>query len=243
MEYIIISYGNCNSNIQPMKISLDTKKIDEWDLSKIKSYQIDPTTISSITVGPRTVLEFFYGDIFTGQSHKVINDSQDKVRIYTFFECPKSNTQWSVSMNSFKIWSFDYYDSIFGIRYCDSDKNCDEYELCMCDSGKVNPLWCPISKRRCKNVRNLYDYSKIPINDEDIIDVSCMGLTGGNITFGELKDKVRPCMKTKLKTIEDIEMFDGGMVLPCVSELYFYIFVVIFVSLFVIFIIGRVCAY
>jgi hypothetical protein len=242
MEYIIISHGNCNINVEPMKISLNTKKIDEWDLNKIKSYQITPDSISSIVVGPRTVLEFFYGPSFTGQSHKVINDTQDKVKVYTFFDCPKKNTQWSVSLNSFKIWSFDYYDSIFGIRYCDSDKNCDDNELCMCDNGKVNPLWCPTSKRRCMNEKYLYDYSEIPINNEDIIKTNCLTkqLNNENISFEELKKRFRPCMENKLKNIEN---FSDTKICPSVFKLYIYILLIIFVTMLIVFIIKNVCSY
>lgn len=240
MEYIIISYGNCNNNIEPMKVSLETKKIDEWDLVKIRSYLIDPTSISSITVGPKTVLEFFYGPSFTGQSHKVINDSPDKVRIYKFFDCPKGN-KWSVSLNSFKIWSFDYYDSIFGIRYCDSDKQCDENELCMCESGKANPLWCPKSKRRCMNEKYLYDYSQIPINDEDIINTECLTkqLTNKNLSFEDLKKNFRPCMENKLKYIEN---FSDAECLP-VYKLYAYIFLIILIIIIIMFVTKSVCSY
>lgn len=239
MEYIILSYGNCK--IKPMTISLDTKKIDEWNLEKIKSYQIDPDTISSIVVGPRTVFEFFYGPSFTGQSYKVINDSKDKVRVYKFFDCPKNPNKWTVSLNSFKIWTFDYYDSIFGIRYCDSDKNCDENELCMCDTGKVNPLWCPISKRRCMNEKYLYDYSPIPINDEDMVKTNCLTtqLNSENISFEELKNKFRPCMKNKLKTIENF----SDKLYPKVDELYAYIIFIITITFIIIIVTKHICSY
>jgi hypothetical protein len=49
MEYIIINYGDCN-NLQTKRIDLMTNNIDEWNSDKIKSYKIDPTTISSFTI-------------------------------------------------------------------------------------------------------------------------------------------------------------------------------------------------
>lgn len=232
VEYIIITYGNCNNAIQPKKIALNTNNIDEWDLKKIKSYQIDPTSISSITVGPRTVLQFFYGDSFTGQSHTVINEKKDEVRVYTFFDCPKTGNKWAVSLNSFKIWTFDHYDSIYGTRFCDSDKNCDANELCMCDTGKVNPLWCPQSKKRCMNEKYYYDKSEIPINDEDIIKTNCLvnQLTMENISFDELKRKFRPCMVNKLKTIEK---FSGNeYFLSSFSLLRLFLCIIILVAIY-----------
>jgi hypothetical protein len=51
-----------------------------------------------------------------------------------------------------------------------------------------------------------YDNS-IPINDEDIINEKCLEdqLKGGKINFAELKHLYRPCMKDKLKVIENFE--------------------------------------
>ncbi len=205
VEYIIINYENCNKT---HKIPLNTNNIDNWDERKIKSMLIDPATISSIIVGPKTVLEFFAGPNFDMQSYKVINDSKDKTKSYTFYECPKDNTKWSVSLNSFKIWTFDYYDSIYGIRYCDSNQTCDENELCMCQTGKTNELWCPISKKRCMNAKYFYDSSEIPINNEDTIKTQCLKdqLNTSNLNFADLQTAFRPCMTDKIKTIENFSV-------------------------------------
>jgi hypothetical protein len=202
MEYIVINYDNCNKT---HKISLETKNTDEWDETKIKSMLIKPETISSIIVGPKTVVEIFAGPNLDTQSYKIINDSKDQTKSYKFFDCPKDNNKWFVSLKSFKIWTYDYYDSIYGIRYCDSDKMCDENELCMCPSGKTDPLWCPQSKKRCMNEKYYYDPSGIPINNEDTINTQCLKnqLNDDKINFADLQTKFRPCMTDKLKVIEN----------------------------------------
>ena len=205
MEYIVINYDNCNKTY---KISLDTKNSDEWNEAKIKSMLIKPETISSIIIGPKTVVEIFGGPNLDTQSYKIINDSENQTKSYKFFDCPKDNNKWFVSLKSFKIWTYDYYDSIYGIRYCDSDKMCDENELCMCPSGKTNPLWCPQSKRRCMNEKYYYDPSEIPINNEDTINTQCLKnqLNDNDINFADLKTKFRPCMTDKLKVIENFSV-------------------------------------
>ncbi len=202
MEYIIINYENCNKTY---KIELNTNNIDNWNEDKLKSMLIDPISIASIIVGPKTVLEFFAGPNFDLQSYKVINDSKDQTKSYIFYNCPKDNTKVSVSLSSLKIWTYDYYNSIYGTRYCDSNQMCDENELCMCQTGKTNELWCPISKKRCMNAKYFYDSSEIPINNEDTIKTQCLKdqLNTPNLNFEDLKTTFRPCMIDKLKTIEN----------------------------------------
>lgn len=202
MEYIIINYDNCNKSL---KISLDTKFEDEWTNEKIQSYLIQPDTISSIIIGPQTVLEM-YNNLETG-SYKVINDSTDQTKTYKFFNCPKTDDEWSAHLYAFKIWSYDYYNKKYIAKLCDSNSDCESDELCMCPSGKTNALWCPQSKRRCMNEKYYFDSSEIPINDEDKIKTKCLRdkLNTEHINFKELKHKFRPCMLDKLKVIENFD--------------------------------------
>lgn len=237
MEYIIINYGDCN-NLQTKRIDLMTNNIDEWDSDKIKSYQIDPKTISSFTIGPMTVLEIFYGANFYGQSQFVINDKKDYTTSYKVFDCPKVGN-WSVAIGSFKIWTYAHYDSIYGTRYCDKDNECRQNEYCMCQDGKTNGLWCPKSKKRCVNSKYWYNNAPIPINDEDVINVSC--LTGQfdntNISFKDLKTKFRPCMTDKLKVIEGFEV--DNYVSKCLLNIFILIILIIGIQLTL----SYVCVY
>lgn len=226
LQYINITFNNCKST---KRVVLNTNNLDEWPLDKIKSYLIDPTTISTIDVGPSTVLVFFENGDFTGKSHTVINDTKDKKTTYTFFPCPKDNNKWYVSLNSFRIYAYDYYNSIFGIRYCENNNECGNNEYCMCENGQTNGLWCMKSKKRCMNKNFWMGNYGLPINNEDTITTSCMATqlgNGGDISFEELKNKFMPCMTDKINRIEG---FSGDMSVIQILIYVFIIFVVVYV--------------
>lgn len=232
LQYINITYNNCKST---KRVVLNTNDLDEWDINKLKSYLIDPDTISSIDVGPSTVLVFYENGDFSGKSHAVINDTMDKKTTYTFFPCPKDNNKWFVSLNSFRIYTYDYYNKLYGIQYCDSNDECGRDQMCMCENGETNPLWCVNSKKRCQNNKWFMGNYGLPINNEDTIKTSCLtsqlGNSSGNISFEELKNKFMPCMTDKMNRIDKIEGFSGNM---SIFEILIYVLIVV-----IIFYIGK----
>jgi hypothetical protein len=78
IEYIILYYDDCTKT---HKIPLITKNLDEWDEVKIRSYQIDPASISMIIIGPKTTHTIYNGPNFDEQEYTIVNDTKDDFKI------------------------------------------------------------------------------------------------------------------------------------------------------------------
>lgn len=204
-EYIII-YTGCAGQSNPTKITLGLKEIDPWDQSRWNALSINQQTISSVTVGPRTVFEYYTEPEFTGERGRVINSSYDKT-IYRELVCLANSSVWRGSARSFIIMTFDYYNSIHGIRYCDNQEQCKETEMCLCQYGQEHPSWCPQSKRRCMD--KMYFTYEFPVQllGRDPINTKCLEnkiQKYGNTQLRDnvLKDFAGECAFKKRKSIE-----------------------------------------
>lgn len=210
-EYIII-YKDCYSKDEGTKISLGTKAIDYWPESKIESMQSEPVHITAIAVGPKTVLEFYNYPNFVGQKYSVINNADTGVRLYKF-GCVEDHHLWRGHLRSFIIYTWDYYNSIHGIKYCDSDNDCKNYEKCLCPKGQEHPSWCQKGKRRCMN-KGYFTYEfPVRVHDNDVLDTKCVNeqllKVGGrsNISDALYNDLIRRCVPEKLKQIEGFSYY------------------------------------
>jgi len=207
LEYIIL-YNGCDSQKIPHRISLETKIIDYWAENKINANQISTEDISEVTVGPRTVFEYYESPHFTGQKNRVINASKDKIKQLNV-GCLEDHFVFKGKVRSFIIWSYDYYMSLYGTRYCNDDSECQDREMCLCQFGQADPMWCRHTKKRCMASDKFLNEAPVPIRDNDYVD--CNGLlkdlsTCKNaILFGELR-------KLSIKNMKrDPEEFDGSI--------------------------------
>lgn len=203
-EYIIL-YRGCGTQQNPLKLTLGTKNTDSWDENRIKALTLTPQEITSVIVGPRTVFEFYESGNFVGHKYRVINASDDKIRTYRF-GCFEDHEIWRGSVKSFIIWTYDHYDAVHGIQYCDSDTQCKPYELCMCKDGQTHPSWCPKTKRRC--VHGAYFFHEAPVNLDgvDRVDQECLmnefDKAENTTSSYALNNAARKCAKDKINNIE-----------------------------------------
>ena len=204
-EYIIV-YTGCAGKTNPTKITLGMKEVDQWDQQRWNTLSINEQTISSVAVGPRTVFEYYSEPEFTGERGRVINSSYDKT-IYRELPCLANDSIWRGSCRSFIIMTFDHYNRINGIRYCNSHEECNETEMCLCQYGQEHPSWCPDSKRRCMN-RGYFTYEfPVQLLGTDSINTAC--LENKIMKYGRerlrdnvLRDLASECAFQKRKTIE-----------------------------------------
>lgn len=201
-EYIILQ-RDCKKET-PITLNLN-KETDEWDLLRMKAAQIDPSSVSAVHIGPKTVFEYYEALDFSSKPFRVVNDS-DQVKVQPF-GCYTLDT-WRGTFKSFVIMTLDYYNKTYGIRYCDSNTQCRTNEYCLCPNGQEHPSWCPQSKRRCMNWNKFTFESPIPILDTDDVYVKCleeqMKLYANNnkVKYDIVKEFSRKCATDKLKTIE-----------------------------------------
>jgi hypothetical protein len=211
MEYIII-YQNCGAKRTSFKITM-TNSSDYWDMNKLLFNQVTPETISEIFIGPKTAVEIFEDGFFNSSSYKIANSSQSEGKVYTV-GCPNGR-MWRPRVRSLIIWTYDRYNELFGIQYCNSDLDCGEFDKCICMNGQAHPSWCPISKKRCMNRGYYVNDQPVPINSWDNVNLTCFDnllnnvkKTNNNTVYsdGFIKDIARRC-NTQLSKIE---CFDEG---------------------------------
>lgn len=208
-EYIIIQ-RDCQKET-PITISLTTKSKDEWDLSRIQAQQINPNNISKVVVGPKTVFECYEDPNFGSTVFRVINDTADKVKVHDF-GC-ETATMWKGTFKSFIIMTYDYYDKIHGIRYCDNRSQCNTDEWCLCPDGREHPSWCTKEKRRCMNWNYFINEAPISLINNDNIYTDCLAeqmklFARDTIKYDVLKEFSRKCAFDKRKEVESFSPFN-----------------------------------
>ena len=230
-EYITLVFG-CGNNKVEHRIDLHTKKIDKWNQNRVKALSFKTKEVSAVIVGPKTVFEFYMEDNYQNQRGRVINNTSDKKRVYTF-GCFNDNEIWRGSLGSFIIYTYDFFNSLYGTRYCQNDRECKINERCLCKGiGASHPSWCPSSGRRCR-AKGYFSF-EFPVSAnqyKDQIDIKCFneqmkklestGLDNNDVSSALLNDIKRRCAKEKLATIEPF----GSI--PVTSGTLFIIFLII----------------
>lgn len=201
-EYIII-YTGCQEKQNPFKIAMETKSKDEWVENRIQALSIQPQQISSISVGPKTVLEFYSDPNLNGQKYRVINSSTDKMKVYNF-GCFEDHQIWRGNVRSFIIMTYDYYNSVYGKRYCSSTNQCHQNEMCLCPGGQEHPSWCEKKKRRCMDQGYFVNEFPITLKKQDMVYTSCLegkikNFGSDKMTYSLLNEFARECALDKKK--------------------------------------------
>ena len=209
-EYIMI-VRDCDKK-PPFRIDLTegTKESDAWDYSRIKANQIIPYNISAVSVGPRTVFEYYEAIDFSSTPFRVINDTYDQIKVHNF-ECADNNS-WKGTLKSFIIMTFDHYDKVYGTRHCDSHNECIRNEMCLCPDGHEHPSWCTKNKRRCMSWNYFVNESPIPILGGDNIYMDCLAdqmklfSQTNPIKYEIIKQLSTKCALDKRKSIENFDI-------------------------------------
>ena len=229
-EYIVLYLGCKKQRL--VKIQLETNNYQDWDEARMLLENINPQTISKIKVGCKTVVELYEQPNLTGARLAVVNDMCDQDKIYEI-GCIDNINKVKVTPRSFRVSTFDYYDRIHGIRYCDHHSQCTPNEYCMCQHGQTHPSWCQKSKRRCM-AKGYFTYeTPVPISTNDQIDQSCLyrelGKTGGPVSHAVVTDLSRRCASDKLNIVEGFSKTVAtnylgfvALVLSIVLVVYYY---------------------
>jgi hypothetical protein len=209
IEYIIF-YKACDGPEISHKIKLTEKNEDIWDEKRLTAvYGVKPIQISKITVGPKTVFEYYDGQWFRT---KIINDSD--VERTVEFGCPKDVVRQSF-VRHFTIWTLARYNEIHKPRYCDNNGQCRSNEYCMCPEGQLNPLWCSGTKRRCAPMGYMLHDAPIPLGDEDRLNMNCINNylsmkknNSDNLDYSVLEEIARQCAHDKQKLYGKYNEYD-----------------------------------
>lgn len=186
------------------RLELESDKVDFWSEKRLFEVFIDTSDISAVKIGPKTVVQLYSDPYFFGLKKVISNGTTDKVKLYNI---ANNSSTFTGYVRSLRVWDYEYYRSIFGVRYCDDHGECRENEYCMCKSGHTKGEWCEESKKRClPKSRYLNDKDKI-LHEDSLVDTKCLAYTFDNniVTFRELKKKATRCSKN---IIEGFSVFN-----------------------------------
>jgi hypothetical protein len=229
-EYIILERA-CK-NLSPFTVTLTTQSQDNWDLNRIQASQIDPADVSKVSVGPETVFIYYETPTFEGATGEVINNTPDTIQ-YHDFGCETATT-WKGTFKSFIVMTYDNYNKVYGIKYCNDKSECGTGQYCLCPKGQEHPSWCPQSKRRCMNWAYFTHESPIPIISTDEIYIQCLEdqmkqfAKGTKIKYDVLKEFDLKCALDKRRTIEGFSFqqntnFDHIVLFVIILILFYFV--------------------
>lgn len=138
----------CDQTLSQVDIFLTEYGVDNWDFTRISNLAVVPKAITGVRLGPRTVVELFREDNFSGNKRVIENESFSDTKTVDI-GCVQDDPFWLGAVRSFKLYDYAYWYSLHSIRYCDNDSNCQWNERCLCRNGCEDPAWCKESKKRC----------------------------------------------------------------------------------------------
>jgi len=222
-------YLGCGSNQHSIDIKLVGFKVQGYNEQDIKLMKIDPKYISTIEIGPRTVLEMFDGPHLHGKKRMIINSSFSNVRKYDI-GCFEDHNIWQGNIRSFRIWSYPHYYKIHNTKFCNADSDCRWDHYCLCPNGYKQPDWCPTKKRMCIHMSKYLQSKRPEIYPGDLIDINCLNKNIANkpyVGFNDIKNYATLCM-TKRNNIL-VEGFTG-----VINKSSTFIFIILLTIAFII---------
>ena len=192
-------------------IKMKSDKVDFWNEYLLLRQTIDPENITGITVGPRTVLQVF-SDPYFYRLRRTIKNPSYKQSVHINIGCFKEQQIWRGIVRSFKIWNYHYYDSLFGMRFCQKDSDCYNTEYCLCPGGQRKGEWCPITKKRCLHKSKYLHNKDKEIYPDDLVDMNCLmyHVKQYNKPYVNFRDVKRFCEKCSGSDVLDNTMFYFG---------------------------------
>jgi len=245
IEYVIIYRGCDKKKADPYKIALKTKDYDVWNQNRINTIQPIPSTsavtstlstapdsyeISGVSVGPRSVIMFFNtSEAGIGEKGKVVNSTFDTVKYYDF-GCLEDHTVWKGKVKSFIIMTYDRYLSIYGVRYCDTNRDCRNTEYCLCPGGQEHPSYCFKKGKRCMNKSRFWFEFPFSVVGQDKINTNCLKnqinkFGGNNLTMDVLKQYAVNCALEKKAKIEGFSYAQNDAWFATVSIILVFILI------------------
>lgn len=170
---VVDLYLGCSNDRPTRRIEYNDERIDYWDEKRLHKIGLKTDNISGFKVGPKTVTQIYSDPFFYSLRKTLVNDKKDD-ELKWDVGCFIDHGVWNGIIRSFKIWDYDYYMSIHGTRYCESDKDCRNYEKCLCRGGQKNPDWCPESKRRCMHKSQFLHDAERKARDSDLVNLECL---------------------------------------------------------------------
>lgn len=173
MKHMIKLHFGCNKDRNTMTIHLSNGKYEEWNEYDMHRLTLRTSILTGFGLGPKTVLQT-YSDPYLHRLKKlVINDSETETRHWDV-GCVEDHGLWDGTVRSFRVWDYHYYDSIYGVRYCNEDNECNENEYCLCLGGQKNPEFCKEQRKRCMPKSHYLHNAERAINIDDLVDMDCM---------------------------------------------------------------------
>lgn len=194
-------YLGCGKKRKEIQLVMRAPDVDYWSEYDFNRLTVNTSDITGVRVGPRVVLEV-YSDPYFYRLRKVIkNPSYNKDKMWDI-GCLIDHGIWAGIVRSFKVWNYDYYESLYGLRYCDFHDQCRSSEYCLCSGGQEDGEWCPGSKKRCMP-KSAYLHSKSKqVNIDDMVNMNCLDKKMADykrkyankiVTFRNLKHMVNQC--------------------------------------------------
>ena len=170
---MVTFYFGCNKNRNNLTIKMKTKTYEDYNEFDLHKLTLKTDLITGIKVGPKTIVQIFSDPYHYRLRDRFINETDDKTKQWEA-GCFQDHGLWTGIIRSFRIWDYDYYDSVHGLRYCDADNECRDYELCLCPGGQKKAEWCPVRKRRCLHKGNLLHNKERILNVDDLVNMDCL---------------------------------------------------------------------
>lgn len=166
-------YLGCADDRNTVDLEMESTKIDYWSEDNLNKTGVKTDLITGFRVGSKMVLEI-YSDPFFYRLRKVLKNPRTDVDVKWDLGCKIDHGVWNGIIRSFKVWDYDHYMDIHGIRYCNRDEQCRNNELCLCKGGEKKAEWCPISKQRCMPKGQFLHDAEKKVYDGTLINMNCL---------------------------------------------------------------------
>jgi len=193
-------YLGCDDDRFYEDVKLIYYSVDDYPEYVIKTkLDIDPKDISAVEVGPRTILELFKdGDLY-GEK-KVIKNTSYSDKKHVELGCFKDEI-WAGNYRSFRIWTHEYWDSLYGIRHCKKDDECYSTEYCLCPNGYLRGEYCN-GEKICSPKSHFLQSRPLEVRDADLVNIPCLNDLfskdkNGFINFRDIRNMSKKCLNKK----------------------------------------------
>lgn len=153
-------------------LQLRRKYYDEWTEGDLYTSNILSELITKVIVGPKTVVELYY-DPYLYRFMRILKNDSATENLEHNLGCFEDFGTWSGAVRSLRIWDYDTFQKLYGVRYCDNDADCRETEYCLCPQGQRKAEWCPESKRRCLPMSKFMHQRDKMVELDDLVDKQC----------------------------------------------------------------------
>ncbi len=188
-------YFGCNNERHHFTLHIRDGRVDGWTETDLAEQTFAADRITALEVAPKTVLQI-YSDPYHYRIRETIVNGEDRSKTWEI-GCFEDHNIWAGVIRSFRIWDYDYYDSIYGTRFCKVDQDCYSNEYCLCEGGQKNPEWCTATKQRCLPKSRYWHNGEKEIQLDDLVDIKCLQhkLMASHNKYGSFRDIKYMCQQ------------------------------------------------